>query len=133
MNKVDVTQQSIPEQVGYFLQNFGFKRGFILLTIMHHIATSNSPKRHFFALSLQVAGYMTLAGFISFVSSQLAFNTLNRISPLSYSVVNTFKRVCFAVTAIFYLGEQQSSTLQIYPKNLTEKFDETCFFSRTGK
>lgn len=74
----------------------------------YHAATSDAPKRHYFAPSLHVAGIMVLAGFVNFVSSQLAFNTLNRISPLSYSVANTFKRVCIAVIAIFYLGEHLS-------------------------
>lgn len=74
----------------------------------HHALTSHMPKRLWFAPSLHVAGVIALAGFVNFVSSQLAFNTLNRISPLSYSVANTFKRVCIAVIAIFYLGERLS-------------------------
>lgn len=78
------------------------------LQFLHHALVSDLPKRHWFAPSMYVAGVMALAGFVNFVSSQLAFNTLNRISPLSYSVANTFKRVCIACLAIFYLGERLS-------------------------
>ncbi len=78
------------------------------MQFLHHAVTTDGLKRHWFAPSLHVAGVMALAGFVNFVSSQLAFNTLNRISPLSYSVANTFKRVCIACLAIFYLGERLS-------------------------
>ena len=51
---------------------------------------------------------LVVAGFINFVASQLAFNTLRLVSPLSYSVANTFKRVAIAVIAIFYFNERLS-------------------------
>lgn len=52
---------------------------------------------------------LVAAGFINFLASQFAFNTLNLISPLSYSVANTFKRVAIAVIAIFYFNERLST------------------------
>lgn len=57
---------------------------------------------------MSAAGPVLLIGFVNFVASQLAFNTLNLISPLSYSVANTFKRVCIAIIAIFYFSERLS-------------------------
>lgn len=76
--------------------------------ISHHILTSPTPLHTFFAPTWASAAGLALAGFVNFVSSQLAFNTLNQISPLSYSVANTFKRVCIAVIAIFYFNERLS-------------------------
>lgn len=54
-----------------------------------------------------IAG-LVFAGFVNFVASQLAFNTLRLVSPLSYSVANIFKRVAIAVVAIFYFNERMS-------------------------
>lgn len=51
---------------------------------------------------------LLLAGFVNFLASQLAFNTLRLVTPLSYSVANTFKRVAIAVIAIFYFSERLS-------------------------
>ncbi|KAA8491483.1 Triose phosphate/phosphate translocator, non-green plastid, chloroplastic [Porphyridium purpureum] len=48
---------------------------------------------------------LLLAGLLNFASSQLAFVTLNRISPLSYSVANIFKRVLVPVIAVGVLHE----------------------------
>lgn len=79
-----------------------------VLQLMHHVITSDDPAHKFFAPSPQIAAGLAIAGFVNFVSSQLAFNTLNLISPLSYSVANTFKRVCIAVIAIFYFNERLS-------------------------
>ncbi|CDF36724.1 unnamed protein product [Chondrus crispus] len=76
--------------------------------LAYHIFTSDAPAHSFFAPSWGVAAGLALAGFVNFVSSQLAFNTLHLISPLSYSVANTFKRVCIAVIAIFYFNERLS-------------------------
>lgn len=74
----------------------------------YHVVFTSAPAHAFFAPSWSVAAGLVLAGFVNFVSSQLAFNTLNLISPLSYSVANTFKRVCIAVIAIFYFNERLS-------------------------
>lgn len=79
-----------------------------LLQLVHHVVTTNTPAYTFFAPTLPVMAGLVLAGFVNFVSSQLAFNTLNLITPLSYSVANTFKRVCIAVIAIFYFNERLS-------------------------
>lgn len=81
---------------------------FSLSQLIYHAFTSEAPTRHYFAPSLPVAAFMALAGLVNFVASQLAFSTLNKISPLSYSVANTFKRVCIAVVAIFYFNEHLS-------------------------
>lgn len=51
---------------------------------------------------------LVVAGFVNFIASQLAFNTLQLVSPLTYSVANTFKRVAIAVIAIFYFSERLS-------------------------
>lgn len=51
---------------------------------------------------------LCFAGLINFVASQMAFSTLRLVSPLSYSVANTFKRVAIAVIAIFYFNERLS-------------------------
>lgn len=51
---------------------------------------------------------LCLAGLINFVASQMAFSTLRLVSPLSYSVANTFKRVAIAMIAIFYFNERLS-------------------------
>lgn len=79
-----------------------------LAQLSYHILSTDAPAHAFFAPSWGVAAGLALAGFVNFVSSQLAFNTLNLISPLSYSVANTFKRVCIAVIAIFYFNERLS-------------------------
>lgn len=79
-----------------------------LVHLSYHMLTSQSPAHTFFAPSWPVAAGLAIAGFVNFVSSQLAFNTLSQISPLSYSVANTFKRVCIAVIAIFYFNERLS-------------------------
>lgn len=79
-----------------------------LLHMAYHVFSTAAPVHKFFAPSWSVAAGLALAGFVNFVSSQLAFNTLNLISPLSYSVANTFKRVCIAVIAIFYFNERLS-------------------------
>lgn len=76
--------------------------------ISYHMMTTDSPVHKLFAPSWSTAAGLALAGFVNFVASQLAFNTLNLISPLSYSVANTFKRVCIAVIAIFYFNERLS-------------------------
>lgn len=55
-----------------------------------------------------VLASLILAGFVNFVASQLAFSTLRLVSPLSYSVANTFKRVAIAVIAIVYFSERLS-------------------------
>jgi solute carrier family 35, member E1 len=47
-------------------------------------------------------------GFVNFLSSQLAFTTLSKVTPVSYSVANTFKRVLIALVAILFLGERLS-------------------------
>lgn len=79
-----------------------------VVQMSYHVMTADSPVHKLFAPSWLTAAGLVLAGFINFVASQLAFNTLNLISPLSYSVANTFKRVCIAVIAIFYFNERLS-------------------------
>uniref|UniRef100_A0A7S3A1D0 Sugar phosphate transporter domain-containing protein n=2 Tax=Rhodosorus marinus TaxID=101924 RepID=A0A7S3A1D0_9RHOD len=51
---------------------------------------------------------LLLCGFINFLSSQLAFSTLHMISPVSYSVSNTFKRIIITGTAVTMFGERLS-------------------------
>jgi solute carrier family 35, member E1 len=82
----------------------------IVHSLYEYTALSASVSSHFtFAPpSLHVAGILFGAGFINFLSSQLAFSTLALISPVSYSVANTFKRVCIAVIAIAVFGEHLS-------------------------
>ncbi|PXF42622.1 Phosphoenolpyruvate/phosphate translocator 2, chloroplastic [Gracilariopsis chorda] len=79
-----------------------------LAQLAYHVVAHDLPAHKFLAPSWPVAAGLALAGFVNFAASQLAFNTLNLISPLSYSVANTFKRVCIAVIAIFYFNERLS-------------------------
>lgn len=88
--------------------SFLFMSPFTLLQLAHqsiHLPTAS----HFLAPpSSSVVASVVLAGFVNFMSSQLAFNTLRLVSPLSYSVANTFKRVAIAIVAIIYFSERLS-------------------------
>lgn len=74
----------------------------------YHVYSDENSVHSYFAPSWSIAAGLLLAGFVNFVASQLAFNTLSLISPLSYSVANTFKRVLIAIIAIYYFNERLS-------------------------
>lgn len=83
----------------FTLLQLGYQ-SFRVPTASHFLAPPATP----------VFASLVLAGFVNFVASQLAFNTLRLVSPLSYSVANTFKRVAIAVIAIVYFSERLSTT-----------------------
>lgn len=69
-------------------------------------AKTFSAKTFSFAMpSMNAMLALIFAGFINFLSTQLAFAVLSRISPVSYSVANTFKRVCIVLIAVVFVGE----------------------------
>lgn len=61
-------------------------------------------------LSPSAVAAVVSAGLLNFLASQLAFATLAHISPVSYSVANTFKRVVTSAVAFTVLGEHMSPT-----------------------
>jgi len=58
--------------------------------------------------SRQLCVQLAICGFINFLASQMAFSTLHKISPVSYSVSNTFKRVVITVGAVLVFNERLS-------------------------
>lgn len=49
---------------------------------------------------------LLVCGFTNFLAAQLAFSTLHLISPVSYSVSNTFKRIVITILAVTVFHER---------------------------
>lgn len=81
---------------------------FTLIPIVYHSLHEVGISQKFVLPSRAAIAGLIAAGFCNFIASQLAFNTLRLVSPLSYSVANTFKRVAIAMIAIFFFSERLS-------------------------
>jgi len=74
----------------------------VLRVAVFHTAELRAVK----AMSASDVLLLCTAGLMNFLSTQLAFNTLSQISPLSYSVANNFKRVCVPIVAVGFFHEK---------------------------
>merc|ERR1719313_329949 len=49
---------------------------------------------------------MTLDGFYYYAYNEVAFITLNKISPITHSIANTIKRVCIILATVLVFGNK---------------------------
>eukprot|EP00183_Erythrolobus_madagascarensis_P000663 CAMPEP_0185853490 /NCGR_PEP_ID=MMETSP1354-20130828/19184_1 /TAXON_ID=708628 /ORGANISM="Erythrolobus madagascarensis, Strain CCMP3276" /LENGTH=363 /DNA_ID=CAMNT_0028554993 /DNA_START=86 /DNA_END=1177 /DNA_ORIENTATION=- len=75
---------------------------YIISSLIYH---TSSP-RAIQLPSASASALLCIAALFNFLSTQLAFNTLSKVSPLSYSVANNFKRVCVPVVAVGFYHEK---------------------------
>ena len=55
---------------------------------------------------LQLTRQMILDGFYYYAYNEVAFITLDRVSPITHSIANTIKRVCIILATVLVFGNK---------------------------